>query len=131
MNKERFEQLVARAVASLPNEFVARLENIVVVAENYPTRAQLAKTGVGRSYALLGLYEGVPLTERGGHYNLVAPDKITIFQKPIESECGNDAEITAEIQKVVQHEIAHHFGIGDARLTQIEKAKARRKGEVS
>ncbi len=129
MNKERFEQLVARAVESLPDEFIARLENIVVVVENYPTHAQLAETGLGRSYALLGLYEGVPLTERGRHYNLVTPDKITIFQKPIESECGNDAEITAEIQSVVQHEIAHHFGIGDARLTQIEKAKSKRKGK--
>ncbi len=131
MNKERFEQLVARAVESLPDEFVARLENIVVVVENYPTHAQLAKTGVGRSYALLGLYEGVPLTERGGHYNLVTPDKITIFQKPIESECRNDAEITAEIQSVVQHEIAHYFGIGESKLRQIEKAKFRGKGKDS
>jgi predicted Zn-dependent protease with MMP-like domain len=54
----------------------------------------------------------------------VPPDKITIFQEPIESKCSHDAEITAEIQRVVRHEIAHHFGIGDARLRQIERDKA-------
>ena len=100
MNRKRFEWLVAQAIEALPEEFIARLENIVVVVEDCPTRAQLAKTGVRRSYTLLGLYEGVPLTRRGTHYNIVPPDKITIFQKPIESECRYDAEITAEIQRV-------------------------------
>ncbi|MFC2016483.1 metallopeptidase family protein [Chloroflexota bacterium] len=127
MNRERFEWLVARAVETLPEEFLGRLENIVVLVENYPTSAQVAKTGVRHGYTLLGLYEGVPLTRRGRYYSLVLPDKITIFQKPIESKCRDDAEITAEIQRVVQHEIAHHFGIDDARLKQIEQAKAKRK----
>jgi predicted Zn-dependent protease with MMP-like domain len=129
MNRERFEQLVTRAVETLPEEFLDRLENIVVVVENRPTSTQLAEARVGRSHTLLGLYEGVPLTKRGRNYGLVPPDMITIFQKPIESECKNDAEITTEIQKVVQHEIAHHFGIGEATLKQIEKAKSKRKGE--
>ena len=131
MNRERFESLVARAVQALPEEFLDRLENIVLVVEDYPTHAQLTKTGVKRRQALLGLYEGVPQTKRGRHYSLVPPDKITIFQKPIESDCRDDAEITAEIQRVVQHEIAHHFGIGDARLRQIEKAKFEGKGKAS
>ena len=119
------------AVEALPQEFTNRLENIVVVVENRPTSSQLSKTQLKKGRTLLGLYEGVPITERGRHYSLVAPDKVTIFQKPIESKCRNDAEIADEIQKVVQHEIAHHFGIGDARLTQMEKAKAKRKREVS
>ena len=63
----------------------------------------------------------MPLTRRSSHYGLVPPDKITIFQKPIEAEYRYNAEITAEIQRVVRHEIAHHFGIGDARLKQIER----------
>ena len=62
---------------------------------------------------LLGLYEGIPQTERGSGYNLVLPDKITIFHKPIERVCRNDTEIEAEVQKAVRHEIAHHFGISD------------------
>ena len=120
MDKERFEWLVARAIGSLPNEFLTKLENIDVVVEDWPTQGQLARAGLRRGETLLGLYEGVPLTKRGGHYGLVPPDKITIFQKPIEAKCRYDAEITAEIQRVVRHEIAHHFGIGDARLEQIE-----------
>ena len=121
MDRERFEHLVARAVKSLPEEFVTRLENIDVVVEDWPTLGQLARVRLRRGQTLLGLYEGVPLTKRGEHYGLVPPDKITIFQKPIEAKGRHDAEITAEIQRVVQHEIAHHFGIGDARLKQIGK----------
>jgi len=71
----------------------------------------------------VGLYQGVPLTRRSRHYGLVVPDKITIFQKPIEDKCKYDAEITTEIRRVVLHEIAHHFGISDARLSQLEREK--------
>ena len=123
MEKERFELLVARAVETLPEEFITRLENVDVVVEDYPTRGQMARVGLGRGQTLLGLYEGVPLTKRGAHYGLVPPDKITIFQKPIEAKCRYGAEITAEIKRVIQHEIAHHFGIGDARLRQIENGE--------
>ena len=123
MDRARFEWLVARAIDSLPNEFLTRLENIDVVVEDWPTQGQLARVGLRRGETLLGLYEGVPLTKRGGHYGLVPPDKITIFQKPIETKCRHDAEITAEIQRVVRHEIAHHFGIGDARLEQLERGE--------
>ena len=121
MDRERFENLVARAVDSLPEEFRTRLENIDVVVEDWPTQAQLATVGLRRGETLLGLYEGVPLTRRSSHYGLVPPDKITIFQKPIEAKCRYDAEITAEIQRVVRHELAHHFGIGDTRLKQLER----------
>ena len=121
MNKERFEWLVARAIEALPDEFLNRLENVDVVVEDHPTKSQLASVGLRRNQTLLGLYEGVPLTKRSSHYGLVPPDKITIFQKPIETKCRNNARTTDEIQRVVKHEIAHHFGIGDARLEQIER----------
>jgi len=123
MDRERFERLVARAVEALPEEFITRLENIDVVVEDYPTRSQLTSVGLRRGQTLLGLYEGVPLTRRGAHYGLVPPDKITIFRKPIEVKCRYGGEITAEIQRVLRHEIAHHFGIGDARLEQIENSE--------
>jgi len=121
MDRERFEWLVAKVVDSLPDEFSTKLENIDVVVEEQPTHNQLAEVGLKRGETLLGLYQGVPLTKRGRHYGLVVPDKITIFQKPIEAKCKNDAEIMPEIRRVVQHEIAHHFGIGDARLRQLER----------
>lgn len=123
MNREGFERLVARTVDSLPEEFRTRLENIDVVAQDWPTQDQLNSAGLRRSHTLLGLYEGVPLTRRSQHYGLVLPDKITIFQKPIEARCKGETELTAEIQRIVRHEIAHHFGIGDARLKQLESGE--------
>ena len=123
MNRERFEQLVAKAVDSLPDEFRTRMENIDVVVEDRPTPKQLTQSGIRRDETLLGLYQGVPLTIRGRHYGMVLPDKITIFQKPIESRHRYDAEVMAEIRRVVQHEIAHHFGISDDRLRELEKAE--------
>ena len=123
MDRQRFEWLVARAVESLPEEFQSKLENIDVVVEEQPSPRQLSEGGLKRGETLLGLYQGVPLTRRGGHYGMVLPDKISIFQKPIEARCKNDAEIKAEIMRVVQHEIAHHFGIGDAKLNQLAREK--------
>jgi predicted Zn-dependent protease with MMP-like domain len=122
MDRERFESLVARAVEALPEEFLDRLENIDVVVEDYPSHDQLDKSSLGKNFTLLGLYEGVPLTQRNTYYGMVAPDKITIFQKTIEAHYGSDDfAIQKEIGKVVRHEIAHHFGISDARLDELEK----------
>ena len=120
MDRERFQWLVAKAVDSLPEGFHTKLENVAVVVEDWPTQGQLAEVGLKHRQTLLGLYQGVPLTKRGIHYGLVPPDKITIFQRPIEAKCSHDARIIVEIQRVVRHEIAHHFGIGDARLKQLE-----------
>jgi predicted Zn-dependent protease with MMP-like domain len=123
MDRERFEKLVLQAVEGLPEEFLTKLSNIDIVVEDYPSLIKMRKIGLRRGQTLLGLYEGVPQTKRGSYYGLVPPDKITIFQKTIEAKCGHDAGITAEVQRVVRHEIAHHFGISDARLRQIEKEK--------
>ena len=123
MDSKRFTWLVAKAVEDLPVEFATKLENIDVVVEEQPTPRQRAEARLKRNETLLGLYQGVPLTRRSRHYGMVVPDKITIFQKPIEAKCQHDAEIIIEIRRVVQHEIAHHFGISDARLRQLEKEK--------
>ena len=127
MIEERFEALVDKAIAGLPEEFKERLENVDVVLQDWPTKMQLQRSRVRQRSYLLGLYEGVPLTMRGRGYTMVLPDKITIFQKPIEAICHNDEEIEHEIQKVVRHEIAHHFGIGDRKLKEIESRNYRRK----
>jgi predicted Zn-dependent protease with MMP-like domain len=125
MERERFEALVAEAVESLPEEFQDRMENVDVVVEDSPSRQQLGKNTPGQGYTLLGLYEGIPLTERTTNYGLVPPDKITIFQKPIEDSCasGDEVEIKEQVRQTVIHEIAHHFGIDDERLDEIEKEK--------
>jgi predicted Zn-dependent protease with MMP-like domain len=122
MDRDKFEKLVVQAVESLPDEFRDKLANIDVVVEDRPSPAQLKQAELKKGFTLLGLYEGVPLTRRHTGYGMVAPDKITIFQNSIEAKFSgaSDPDIQAEIQKVVLHEIAHHFGIGDARLKQIE-----------
>ncbi len=119
MDREKFEELVDKAVKSLPEEFLDHLDNVDILVGDQPTVSQLRKSRLKDNQTLLGLYEGVPRTRRGNNYSMVLPDKITIFQKTIEAKCHNDAEIVAEIEKVVKHEIAHHFGISDARLREI------------
>jgi predicted Zn-dependent protease with MMP-like domain len=126
MERQEFEALVFRAIESLPAEFKNKLENVDVLVEDWPSPQQIRQLRIRSKAQLLGLYEGVPQTRRDSGYNLVLPDKITVFQKPIELKCRSDKEIEAEIGRVVQHEIAHHFGIGDATLYRIERQKLRR-----
>lgn len=118
MNMERFEDLVARAVEALPEEFRFAMENVDVVVQESPTRRQLA--GVGQGMTLLGLYEGVPQTRRTESYGMVLPDRIVIFRRPILAMCRTEPEIEAEIGRVVRHEIAHHFGMDEDELRRIE-----------
>ncbi len=121
MDSQRFADLVAEAIARLPEEIRERLENVDVVVADRPTPQQLGDAGGQGGGTLLGLYEGVPLTERTHGYGFVMPDKITIFQKPIEAMCRTDQQIIAEVRRVVRHEIAHHFGISDDHLRDINR----------
>lgn len=118
MNREDFEELVYSTVKNLPEDILNKLENVDFVVEDQPTMYQIKKAGLKSNQVLFGLYEGVPQTKRS-RYGMVLPDKITIFQKAIENKCRNNSEIVSEIQRVVKHEIAHHFGISDARLREI------------
>ena len=119
MDSSRFEELVTKAIESLPEEFRERMENVDIIIMDKPTPGQARSLRGRPGEILLGLYEGVPLTQRGDHYDIVMPDKISIFQKNIERVCRNDDEIVTEVRKVVIHEIAHHFGISDARLDEL------------
>jgi predicted Zn-dependent protease with MMP-like domain len=123
MQREKFEALVARAIDNLPPEFQRKLENVDVVVEDWPPPGQLRKAKRSHPTQLLGLYQGVPQTRRGRGYGLVLPDKISIFQKPIEAQCRFGDEIEAKIEEVVRHEIAHHFGLDDETLRKIEGEK--------
>ena len=116
-----FEELVASAVEAIPQEFRDLLENIDIVVADGPTTEQ-CRLG-GRRHVLLGLYEGVPRTVRGVHYQMALPDKITLFQDNIEKACSSSDEIPACIANVVRHEIAHHFGLNDEELRRIERRR--------
>ncbi|MBI4282732.1 MAG: metallopeptidase family protein [Chloroflexi bacterium] len=118
MRQNEFEELVLDAIGELPQELLERLDNVAVVVQQWPSREQMATSGLDSRDELLGLYEGIPLTEREG-YNLVLPDKITIFQGPVEAMCHTREEMAREIKVTVAHEIAHHFGIDDERLEEL------------
>jgi len=127
MQREKFEALVVRAIDNLPPEFQRKLENVDIVVENWPTPWQLRQVKQSHPAQLLGLYQGVPQTRRGRRYGLVLPDKISIFQKPIEAQCRIGDEIEVKIGEVVRHEIAHHFGLDEKTLRKIEGEKRGRK----
>jgi predicted Zn-dependent protease with MMP-like domain len=116
---EEFEQLVVEALDDLPDAIHEKLENIEVVVADWPTPAELRSVGMKPGQLLLGLYQGVPLTRRGGHYGLVLPDKVTIFQGPIERICRTREAVIRQVQRTVRHELAHHFGISDDRLKEL------------
>jgi predicted Zn-dependent protease with MMP-like domain len=111
----RFLRLVRRALAGLPPPFQERLSNVDVVVKRRPDPDDLREADLPPGETLYGLYSGVPLTERS-NYGLVLPDKITIFQEPLERDFPAEAELVAEVRKTVLHEIAHHFGISDEKL---------------
>jgi predicted Zn-dependent protease with MMP-like domain len=119
MNRPRFERLVAEALDSLPSEFQEKLENVDVVIRPWPTREELRRMGLSPGQTLFGLYEGVPLTKRTSRYGMVLPDRITIYQGPIEAYCRSAEEIRRKVRQVVMHEMGHHFGISDERLREL------------
>ena len=118
MERSRFERLVRQAVLDLPEAVRTQVDNLDLVVEDWPTEGQLLGSGLGEGDLLLGLYEGVPLTNRHD-YGMVLPDKITLFQRSIESLCSTEEEIVREVRETVFHEVAHHFGIDDERLAEM------------
>jgi len=109
VSREHFEHLVADALDSLPPELGTAMDNVAVIVEDN-----------SHSRRLLGLYEGIPLTQRGPEsYAGVMPDRITLFQEEICSVCSTETEVIAQVQKTVVHEVAHHFGISDQRLEEL------------
>lgn len=113
MTSLEFETLVAEALAEIPERILGYLDNVAITVQPWPSSAQLRRSQVGPGYTLFGLYEGIPLTRRGAHYNLVAPDRITIFQGPIEQHCHTPQAIREQVRKTVIHELAHHFGFDE------------------
>ena len=110
--QEEFEDLVSEAIGNLPKALLGRLNNVSVVVEQWPSKEQVEETQLDNERQLLGLYQGIPLTDRES-YNLVLPDKITIFQGPLQAMCHSREELAQEIKLTLTHEIAHHFGIND------------------
>ena len=115
INRRRFERSVERVVASLSGELRLRLDNLHILVAPEPPEDAL----IDAEESLFGLYEGTPLTQRTTDYGLTVPDRITIFQGPLERAFPDPEEQLLQIRITVLHEIAHHFGIDESRLAEL------------
>lgn len=119
VSRRVFARLVEEALASIPEPLRARMDNVGIIIEDWPTPEQLETAGVDPEDDLFGLYEGIPLIERGIVADPLLPDRITIFQGPLEEACGSEEEIREEVRRTVIHEVAHHFGMDEAALADL------------
>jgi predicted Zn-dependent protease with MMP-like domain len=118
MDKIEFEEIVNHAFEHLPDIFKQNIDNVQFNIEDYPTAEQVSKIKLRSKYSLLGLYEGIPLNHRGTWYGSspTLPDRITLFQKNIESYSETETEITDKVREVLIHEIGHYFGMTEEEI---------------
>jgi predicted Zn-dependent protease with MMP-like domain len=118
MDRQEFEAIVEEIFEQLPQRFHDAIENVAIVVEDYPNGETVNKLHLRSKYDLLGLYQGIPLTVRTTSYgmNAVIPDRISLYQKNIESHCSNDKELRAKIYEVLIHEIGHYFGMNEEEI---------------
>jgi predicted Zn-dependent protease with MMP-like domain len=125
LTQREFEEAVVAALKKLPKFIKEKMENVDVVVEDRAPQDLITEMGLHSPSELLGLYQGVPLDRRGFYYGNVLPDKITLFQVPIESICKTKDEIKEKVREVVIHEVGHYFGLDDERLRELENGEER------
>lgn len=113
MDEKDFENCLERALKEIPDNFRKYLDNVIISWDNEPDSDILHKMGSG---TLFGLYQGVPLPERNTAYNMILPDKITIFKKPIERHFKSKSEIIKQIKRTLIHELGHYFGLSEIEI---------------
>ena len=123
ISDQEFDQLVTRAMNELPQEYITQLDNVAIVYADEPTDEQVQRMKIDNNHLLLGLYEGIPRTQRGTGYNLVLPDKITLFKKPILAIVHDESSLLEQIKRTLWHEIAHHYGLDHNRIDALEAGK--------
>jgi predicted Zn-dependent protease with MMP-like domain len=123
VEQEDFEKLIEEGLRDLPEKIRQKMENVAIVVEKNPTQEQLRKLGIRYGGSLLGLYEGIPKTAWGRGFGGNLPDKITIFQEPIEEFARSSKEIKEAVKYVVWHEIAHHFGFSEKGVRKLEEKR--------
>lgn len=119
MERARFISLIRQALHDVPPPFKEHLRNVDIVVKRRPSRADLADADLAPDESMYGFYRGIPLTERDGGYQMVAPDVIDIYQQPLEEDFPDERELVNEIRTTVLHELAHFFGIDDDRLDEL------------
>ncbi|MDB5162513.1 MAG: hypothetical protein JWO54_88 [Candidatus Saccharibacteria bacterium] len=117
---EAFDQLVTKAMNELPQEYIKGLDNVAIVYADWPDEHQAKKAELKPGNLLLGLYEGIPLTQRGSGYTYVLPDKITLFKVPIQMVSKDDEALAEQVKRTLWHEIAHYYGLNHSRIDHLE-----------
>jgi predicted Zn-dependent protease with MMP-like domain len=120
VDREQFEAMVMHAVRTLPEEFYQRIANLEFTVEDWARSDDFARTDTPTGSTILGVYRGIPLPKRGAGYNMTLPDRIVIFQQPLQRLARDESDLAERVQHVVKHEIAHYFGISDERLREID-----------
>ena len=115
-----FDQLITRAMDELPQKYIKGLDNVAIVYADDPDKYQRQTAHVGEHSLLLGLYEGIPLPKRGAGYNLVLPDKITLFKNPILAVVRTEAQLFEQVKRTLWHEIAHYYGLDHRQIDAIQ-----------
>lgn len=115
-----FDKIVSWAMDALPKSYISNLRNVAIVIEDLPSQEQRHKLKLSRHSTLFGLYEGVPLSQRGNSYSLVLPDKITLFKKPLEHFANSLDSLMKQVKKTLWHEIAHYYGLNHADINRLE-----------
>ncbi len=131
MNRKRFEALVAEAITLIPKRFREAMRNVAVVVEDEPPAELLDEMEIPEGDTLFGLYQGTPLPERGWDYGNTLPDRIVIYQFPIEDACDTEDEIVGTIGETVIHEFGHYFGLSEEEIEAIEARYWRGEGDES
>ena len=121
LTRREFEEAVISSLKRLPRFLKKKMKNVDVVVESQASQELISEMGLRSPFELLGLYQGIPLDRRGFYYGNVLPDKITLFQIPIESVCKTKEEIEEKVREVVIHEVGHYFGLSDKRLRELEE----------
>jgi predicted Zn-dependent protease with MMP-like domain len=121
MTREQFQRLVVEAVALIPKRFRREMKNLAVVVEDEPTPALLAEMEIEPPDSLFGLYQGVPLPERTWAFGNTLPDRITLYQRPIEEDCEDEDDVRAVIGETLIHEVGHYFGLSEEEIEEIEE----------
>lgn len=120
LTDKEFDALITRAMDELPQEYITGLDNVAIVMADEPTAEQKKKMKIREGMILLGLYEGIPLTQRGNGYTFVLPDKITLFKHSILKVVDNERELFEQIKRTLWHEIAHFYGLNHARMDELQ-----------
>lgn len=123
VSDEEFDRSISKAMDELPEQYVDNMKNLAIVIADEPSPEQRKKLHLRCDETLFGLYEGIPLTRRGSGYNLVLPDKITIFKNSITSVSRTKAEFDSQVKHTLWHEIAHHYGLGHDKIHDIEQKR--------